>query len=66
MDTMTYASSGVFRGCVAEKNNQPVRQEAEFSPLDLSQTAALRSTRNIDRAIQPRPGSWQLFKYKER
>ena len=37
MDTMTYASFAAFRGSVAEKNNQPVLAEEEFTPLDLSQ-----------------------------
>jgi hypothetical protein len=41
METMTYASFAAFRGSVAENNNQPVLQEAEFTPLDLSQITAL-------------------------
>jgi len=41
METMTYASFAAFRESVAEKTNQPVLQEAEFTPLDLSQITAL-------------------------
>jgi hypothetical protein len=39
MDTMTYAAFAAFRGDVAEKDNQPVLQEAEFTPLDMAQIA---------------------------
>jgi hypothetical protein len=39
MDTMTYASFGVFRGRVAEQSDDPVVAEAEFAPFDLSQIA---------------------------
>jgi len=39
MDTMTYVSFAAFRGSVAEENNQPALQEAEFTPLDLLQIA---------------------------
>jgi hypothetical protein len=34
---MTYASFAALRAGVAEKNNQPVMQEAELTPLNLSQ-----------------------------
>jgi hypothetical protein len=37
MDTMIYAAFAAFRGDVAQRDNQPVLQEAEFTPFDLAQ-----------------------------
>ena len=42
MDTMIYAAIAAFRGDVAEKNNQPVLREAEFTAFELAQIGQAR------------------------